>query len=224
MANNFPSLVIDSALAVLWPDTALGILGLQASVFAETSAIWEDFERTSGPGLRQALADTPLAQMPGIAESRAALKAFGADPGRYRVSSEALYRRLRQGKDIYRINSLVDTNNVLSLACGLSCGIYDASRLGPYVVLRLGREQETYQGLGKGDLPLRNLPLLADDTGPFGSPVSDSARSCVTQDTTRALLVVYGFSGKTALAPVLDLASELFGRLAHAQVQLATII
>lgn len=137
---------------------------------------------------------------------------------------EALYRRLRQGKDIYRINSLVDTNNVLSLACGLSCGIYDASRLGPYVVLRLGREQETYQGLGKGDLPLRNLPLLADDTGPFGSPVSDSARSCVTQDTTRALLVVYGFSGKTALAPVLDLASELFGRLAHAQVQLATII
>ena len=120
--ENFPSLAIDPALATLWPNTALGLMGLEASVFADTSSIWEEFERKTGPQLRKALSTTPLAQMPSIGEARSAFRAFGTDPGRYRVSSEALYRRLRQGKDIYRINSLVDTNNVLSLQCGHSCG------------------------------------------------------------------------------------------------------
>ena len=32
---------------------------------------------------------------------------------------------------------------------------------------------------------------LADATGPFGNPTSDSARTMVTLDTTRVLFVVY---------------------------------
>ena len=54
---------------------------------------------------------TLLAQIPNLDESRKAYKAFGKDPGRFRVSSEALYRRVRQGKDLYRINTVVDANN-----------------------------------------------------------------------------------------------------------------
>ena len=197
--ENFPSLVIDPALATLWPNTALGLMGLEARVFADTSSIWEEFERS-------------------------AFKAFGTDPGRYRVSSEALYRRLRQGKDIYRINSLVDTNNVLSLQCGHSCGIYDAAAIAGNVVLRLGLEGETYQGLGKGSLPLQNMPLLSDDAGPFGSPVSDSNRTMVTQDTRRALLVVYAFCGKDSLAPLLEKAGSLFASLAGTRVLFTTVL
>ena len=222
--ENFPSLVIEPALATLWPNTALGLMGLEARVFADTSSIWEEFERKTGPQLRKALSTTPLAQMPSIGEARSAFKAFGTDPGRYRVSSEALYRRLRQGKDIYRINSLVDTNNVLSLQCGHSCGIYDADAIAGNVVLRLGLEGETYQGLGKGSLPLQNMPLLSDDAGPFGSPVSDSNRTMVTLDTKKALLVVYAFCKKSSLAPLLEKAGALFARLAGARILYTTII
>ena len=222
--DDFPSLVIDPALAQLWPDTALGLLGLEARVCEDTTSIWEEFDRDMGPNLRELLSSLPLAQMPGIGEARSAFKAFGCDPGRYRVSSEALYRRLRQGKDIYRINSLVDTNNVLSLSCGFSCGIYDAAHLSGNIVLRLGREGETYQGLGKGCLPLQNMPLLADNAGPFGSPVSDSCRTQVSPNTTRAILVVYCFSQKTALSPVLEKASSLFVRLAQAKILFTIII
>ena len=222
--ENFPSLAIDPALATLWPNTALGLMGLEARVFADTSSIWEEFERKTGPQLRKDLSTIPLAQMPGIGEARSAFKAFGTDPGRYRVSSEALYRRLRQGKDIYRINSLVDTNNVLSLQCGHSCGIYDAAAIAGNVVLRLGLEGETYQGLGKGSLPLQNMPLLSDDAGPFGSPVSDSNRTMVTQDTRRALLVVYAFCGKDSLAHLLEKAGSLFASLAGARVLFTTVL
>lgn len=222
--ENFPSLAIDPALATLWPNTALGLMGLEASVFADTSSIWEEFEQKTGPQLRKALSTTPLAQMPGIGEARSAFRAFGTDPGRYRVSSEALYRRLRQDKDIYRINSLVDTNNVLSLQCGHSCGIYDAAAIAGNVVLRLGLEGETYQGLGKGSLPLQNMPLLSDDAGPFGSPVSDSNRTMVTLDTKKALLVVYAFCKKSSLAPLLEKAGALFARLAGARILYTTII
>ena len=222
--ENFPSLVIEPALATLWPNTALGLMGLEARVFADTSSIWEEFERKTGPQLRKALSTTPLAQMPGIGEARSAFRAFGTDPGRYRVSSEALYRRLRQGKDIYRINSLVDTNNVLSLQCGHSCGIYDAAAIAGNVVLRLGLEGETYQGLGKGSLPLQNMLLLSDDAGPFGSPVSDSNRTMVTLDTKKALLVVYAFCKKSSLAPLLEKAGALFARLAGARILYTTII
>ena len=217
--ENFPSLVIDPALATLWPNTALGLMGLEARVFADTSSIWEEFERKTGPQLRKDLSTIPLAQMPGIGEARSAFKAFGTDPGRYRVSSEALYRRLRQGKDIYRINSLVDTNNVLSLQCGHSCGIYDAAALAGNFVFRLGLEGETYQGLCKGSLPLQNMPA-----GPFGSPVSDSNRTMVTQDTRRALLVVYAFCKKSSLAPLLEKAGALFASLAGARVLFTTVL
>ena len=34
-------------------------------------------------------------------------------------------------------------------------------------------------------------PTLADSRGAFGNPTSDSARTCITLETTSALVVVY---------------------------------
>ncbi len=217
-ASGLHSVRIAPDLVSLWPDTCLALLSLEANVFTETSAIWEDFESSQGPALRRELAEKALTDMPGITDARKAFKAFGADPGRWRVSSEALYRRLRQGKDIYRINSLVDMNNVLSLRTGLSCGIYDAAHIEGDIVLRRGEPGETYAGLGKGSIPLENIPLLADTSGPFGSPVSDSTRTRVGPDCTCALLVIYCFSGSSVLASACALARELAPRLAAARL------
>lgn len=217
-ASTHHDLHLAPELTRLWPDTCIGLLELRAEVFTETSAIWEEFDREAGPALRSDLAARALTDMPGISEARKAFRAFGADPGRWRVSSEALYRRLRQSRDIYRINSLVDMNNVLSLRTGLSCGIYDAAAIEGDIVLRRGSSGEQYAGLGKGSIPLENIPLLADAAGPFGSPVSDSTRTSVGPDCRDALLVIYCFSGKTALAGATALARELAVRLASALI------
>ena len=109
----------------------------------------------------------PLAQWPNLGPSRAGCKACGKDPGRYRISSEALYRRLKQGKGLYAINSVVDANNIASLETGFSLGSYTLANLRGDITLRRGLPGETYEGIGKGGLNLENLPLLADALGFF---------------------------------------------------------
>ena len=62
--------------------------------------------------------DYGVNEIPNIKESRAAYKAFGKDPSRYRVSSEALIRRIGQGKGLYEVNTVVDVNNLISIESG----------------------------------------------------------------------------------------------------------
>jgi DNA/RNA-binding domain of Phe-tRNA-synthetase-like protein len=56
--------------------------------------------------------------------------------------------------------------------------------------------------------------VLADSTGPFGNPTSDSARTMITTATTRALVVVYAPAAynPARLDAVLDGTSSLLRR------------
>ena len=69
-----------------------------------------------------------------------AYKAFGRNPGRYRVSSEALLRRVRRLDPLYRINTVVDVNNLISIQSGLSVGSYDIEQIKGDVLLRKARK------------------------------------------------------------------------------------
>lgn len=61
--------------------------------------------------------------------SRAAYKVFGRNPGRYRVSSEALLRRVRRGDALYQINSVVDVNNLFLFKVGCLWALMTIIRL-----------------------------------------------------------------------------------------------
>jgi DNA/RNA-binding domain of Phe-tRNA-synthetase-like protein len=124
-------------------------------------------------------------------EVRTMYKRVGLDPTRRRPSSEALLRRVRKGEPLPRINSMVDVCNWCSLEFQLPYGLYDAARVEGGVVLRLGREGESYPGIRKDDVHVGGRIALADAVGPFGNPTSDSARTMVTAATTRALVVVF---------------------------------
>ena len=130
---------------------------------------------------------------PAVAATRAAYKAMGKDPARYRPAAEALLRRVAQGKGLFRVNNVVEVNNLLSLETGFSIGTYDLTQLQPPLVFRRGRAGEVYEGIGRGPLNLDGLPVFADAEGPFGSPTSDSARSMVGSETGRILMVMIGF-------------------------------
>lgn len=152
------------------------------------------------------LADRPVAEIPSVAATRKAYKACGKDPSRYRPSAEALLRRVSQGKALYRINAVVDCNNLISLQTGLSIGAYDAAQLKPPVTLRIGQMEESYEGIGRGPINLAGLPLLADALGPFGSPTSDSERTMITERTERLLMVLFGFGAGEELAVAVETA------------------
>ena len=97
MDTLLPTVSIDPALAAIWPQAALGCVFWSAPVLPHEPQLWQYFANHTRPRLAQMLENTELADMPQIGPSRRAFKAFGRDPGRVRISSEALYRRLRQG-------------------------------------------------------------------------------------------------------------------------------
>jgi DNA/RNA-binding domain of Phe-tRNA-synthetase-like protein len=122
---------------------------------------------------------------------RGMYRRFGVDPTRTRPSSEALLRRVRKGDPLPRVNTLVDVGNWCSLETQLPFGIYDADAICGAVHLRVGAEGEEYAGIRKDVVHVGGRLTLADDEGPFGNPSSDSARTMVTTQTTRALVVVF---------------------------------
>jgi DNA/RNA-binding domain of Phe-tRNA-synthetase-like protein len=144
-----------------------------------------------------------------VASVRTMYKRVGLDPTKTRPSSEALLRRVRKGDTLPRINSMVDVCNWCSLEFQLPYGLYDADKIDGDVELRLGTAGESYAGIRKDDVHVDGRITLADRTGPFGNPTSDSARTMVTTATTRALLVVFAPRDvdERRLAQVLDATS-----------------
>ena len=153
-------------------------------------------------------------EVPGAADARALYKALGIDPTKTRPSNEALLRRALKGDGLYRINTLVDALNLVSLREQLPFGLYDLDRVRPPVLLRKGNAGEGYEGIRKGVVNVEARPVLVDAEGPFGNPTSDSARTMVTLATRKALVVVYAPAGFSLgrLETVLDVTEGTLGR------------
>ena len=130
-------------------------------------------------------------EIEGLAPARQLYRAFGVDPTRTRPSSEALVRRILQGKPFPRIVNAVDLCNLCSVAFLLPLGLYDAERINGQVTLRRGEPGDGYEGIRKDRVNLEGRPALYDATGPFGNPSSDSSRTCVTNRTSALLMVIF---------------------------------
>ncbi len=151
--------------------------------------------------------DEPLGEIPTVRKIRAIFHRAGLDPTRYRPSSESLLRRAVKGKGLYFINSVVDLINYFSLKMLCPMGLYDADRLKPPIVWRIGQEGESYEGIGRDRLNLAHFPLLVDEEGPFGSPISDSMRTRVTEQCTRIVWIT--FAPPDMNIPLEDLSSTM---------------
>ncbi len=166
-----------------------GVVALDGVRVRQEPAVWEALTAL-GTRLRARYAGQTPGRIAPLQEARALYNRFGMEPTRYRPSSEALLRRVLQGKDLYRINNAVDTCNLASLEFLLPIGMYDRGRLVGDVVLRTGRGGEGYPGIRKGQVNLDGRLGLFDQQGPFGSPTSDSDRTSVAAATTRILAVI----------------------------------
>jgi len=136
-----------------------------------------------------------LGEIDTVRKIRSIFHKSGLDPTRYRPSSESLLRRAVKGKGLYLINSVVDLINYFSLRTLCPMGLYNADRLVPPIEWRIGAEGETYEGIGRDWLNLAHFPLLSDTNGPFGSPISDSMKTKVTEDCTHILWITFAPAG-----------------------------
>lgn len=131
-----------------------------------------------------------LSSDPTVAALRILFRGAGCDPTRYRTSSEALLRRLIKGEELPAIHPLVDLNNCLSAELAVPCCVVAEGTMFPPLVLRSGREGESYESL-RGPFNLAGKPLLLDAEGPLDTPITGSQRVKVRAETTRAWLVAY---------------------------------
>ncbi len=184
---------IDSAFSKLGIPVHLGVLDYTVAVAPAPDGLLKAIAEAAD--LRQQeLMGEAAATDPIIGAVRAAFKAIGKDPSRYRPSSEALTRRVLAGKGLYAVNNVVDTGNLVSLMTGVPVGCYDAAWVKGDLTLRPGTPGETYDGIGRGGINLEGLPVLVDADGPFGSPFSDSSRTAVTEKTSDLIFVIYGLN------------------------------
>lgn len=205
---------IDKKLFEVYPEIQLGLLHFRTEVKPADEKFWNYMKEEVLPQVRSAIEGKEWNEISGVKGSRAVYKAFGRNPGRYRVSSEALLRRVRRGDELYHINSVVDVNNLISVKSGLSVGSYDLEQIHGEITLRKAGQGEGYQGIGKDFLELENMLVLADDEGIFGCTMSDSTRAMVTEQTKDVLVVIYCFEKDIDLEAVLEDAENAFSRFA----------
>ena len=157
--------------------------------------LWEEI-KAMGKQFCKELTTESLKEMTSIAATRRIYKACGKDPSRYRPASEALIRRILQGKELYQRDTLVDLVNLASIAFGYSIGGFDADKfVGDTLTLGIGREGEPYEGIGRGMINIHGLPVYRDAQGGVGTPTSDHERTKMTIDTTHLLVLINGYDG-----------------------------
>lgn len=162
--------------------------GYNAELWAEIKALGEKYKT-------EYTTDT-IKNISGIEATRRVYRACGKDPSRYRPAAEALIRRMLQGKELYKIDTLVDLINLASIAYGYSIGGFDADKFeGDTLTLGIGREGEPYEGIGRGMLNIAGLPVYRDAKGGVGTPTSDNERTKIEMSTSHVLVLVNGYDG-----------------------------
>jgi DNA/RNA-binding domain of Phe-tRNA-synthetase-like protein len=157
-------------------------------LWAEIRALCDDY--------KQRFTTVSIKELPGVEATRRVYRACGKDPSRYRPSSEALIRRVVQGKELYQIDTLVDMINLASMKFGYSIGGFDADKfVGDTLTLGIGREGEPYEGIGRGMINIHGLPVYRDAEGGVGTPTSDHERTKMTLDTRHLVVLINGYDG-----------------------------
>ena len=157
-------------------------------LWAEINALCESYKKQFDT--------TTIKQLPGVEATRRVYRACGKDPSRYRPSSEALIRRVVQGKDLYQIDTLVDLINLASIRFGYSIGGFDADKFhGDTLTLGVGQKDEPYEGIGRGMINIEGLPVYRDADGGVGTPTSDHERTKIEIGTIHLMVLVNGYDG-----------------------------
>lgn len=169
-------------------------LGLIESINISVVESDTQFEKELGlleSELKNKFHDRTPSDDPVISATRRMYRQVGWEPTKYRPSSEALVRRLIREKGLYRINNLVDYGNLVSAHYHIPMGLYDLDKIKGDIIIDVGQENESYQGLSKDRITATGKIILRDDEGVFGNPTADSKRTSILHNTNHVLAVFF---------------------------------
>lgn len=206
---------ISEEVAALCPDLHILVVSCDVTNTESDPLLWEEIARME-EDVRATCKLEEINKWLPIQATRQAYKRFGKDPNRYRPSSEALRRRILRSLPLYKIDTLVDIINLISIRSGYSIGGFDADKIQGRLVLGIGKEGEPYQGIGRGELNIAGLPVYRDALGGVGTPTSDEERTKIDRNTRRLLMIINGYSGAEGLQEAGMYGAELLKRYVSA--------
>lgn len=202
---------ISEEIAKACPDLHVAVVECDVVNTVSDEQLWKEITEME-THIRTTCKLEDINKFPPIQATRQAYKRLGKDPNRYRPSAEALRRRILRELPLYKIDTLVDIINLLSIQSGYSIGGFDAGKIDGDLVLGVGREGEIYHGIGRGELNIAGLPVYRDNQGGVGTPTSDEERTKIDMSTGKLLMIINGYSGKDGLQEALTYGVSLLTR------------
>ena len=194
----------------------VGLIRAKVTNCETSPELWAEIERES----EAVIAKYELLEInkrPAVAQTRALYRALGKDPNRYRVASEALCRRVIRGLGLYRIDTLVDLINLVSMKSGYPISGLDADKLvGDTLTMGVGEEGEEYNGIGRGLLNISGMPVYRDKVSGVATPTSDEERTKITLDTCTLQMNINGFGEEMPMEETVAWSVELLRKYAGA--------
>ena len=160
---------IDQKILDACPETRIGLIN--ATVVNEPTCddLWAEIE-AAAEEIRQRYELLEINQRPAIAGTRHLYRSLGKDPSRYRVSSEALCRRLIRGLGIYRLTTLIDVVNLVSIKSGYAISGLDGDRIAGDAIV--GSQTVTLDGLAPGTTYYVRAYAVTDNGLAYGDEVN----------------------------------------------------
>lgn len=180
-----------------FPETRIAfVLAEDLTITPERPAALDAVIAEAEARCRKRYAGRELASIPEIQDWRQAYKGFGVKKTSYRSSVERLVKNVLAERTLPRINSLVDSYNLISLAYLVPVGADDLAQVAGGVSFRPSRPDDTFFALGReearDDPPKPGEIVYADEAKVLCRRWNwyQDARSPVTLTTTRAIVTV----------------------------------
>ena len=189
------NIVISDEMRKICPNFAGAAISAKVRNTKYSEALWQEIDAL-GNEFKAKYTHDYIKKISVIEATRKIYRLCGKDPSRYRPSAEALIRRILKGKELYKVDTLVDLINLASMKFGYSIGGFDADKfVGDTLTLGVGRAGEPYEGIGRGMINIEGLPVYRDAEGGVGTPTSDHERTKMHLETTNVLTIINGYDG-----------------------------
>ncbi len=209
-------IVIDPRILEACPETRIGLISATVVNEPTCDSLWAEIE-AAAEEVKQRYELLEINQRPAIAATRHLYKKLGKDPSRYRVASEALCRRIIRGLGIYRLTTLIDVVNLVSIKSGYPISGLDGDRIaGNSLTMSVGTAEDVYNGIGRGLLNIEGMPVYRDAEGPIATPTSDEERTKFTEQTVKAQININAFAPEMPLEEAVEWTAALLKKYAHA--------
>ncbi len=207
---------IDPRIVEVCPEIRIGLINATVVNEPTSDDLWAEIE-AAAEEIRQHYELLEINQRPAIAGTRHLYKKLGKDPSRYRVASEALCRRIIRGLGIYRLTTLIDVVNLVSIKSGYAISGLDADRIvGDTLTMSVGTAEDVYHGIGRGELNIEGMPAYRDAAGPIATPTSDEERTKFTEETVKAQININAFAPEMPIEEAVEWMASLLKKYAHA--------